>query len=290
MLNQPPLDEHNPQLKLEVVRLRQEVEDLKQANRDLYLALTTTAEHGDLVEAQLQAANDRLQVEVKVRQRAEATLKTLIEMVSKRKADLEIVVQTIMEHGDVMDYQWAQKLSAMNAIASIDGLTQIPNRRRFDEHLHHQWQQMAHHQEPLALILCDIDQFKQYNDTYGHLVGDQCLQQVATVLARSVNHPQDLAARFGGEEFAVILPQTTLHGATSVARRIQIAIAQLNILHQSSTVSPYVTLSMGIASCIPQEQTSCLTLVDQADQHLYIAKQAGRNRIISHPDQFEPLI
>lgn len=275
-------------LALEVTRLHQEIATLQQANRDLHLALSTTAEHGDFVESQLHAVNEQLQAEVAIRQRAEATLKTLIEVISKRKADLEIVVQTIMEHGDVMDYQWAQKLSLMNAIATLDSLTQIPNRRRFDEHLQHQWQDMARQQQPLALILCDIDQFKQYNDTYGHLAGDQCLRQVATALRQSIQRSLDLAARFGGEEFAVILPQTTQHGAACVARRIQAAIAQLNLPHPSSTIHPYVTLSFGLASQIPQAQNSYLTLVERADQQLYLAKQAGRNQIrFAAPDPSE---
>ena len=268
------------QLMQQIQHLREEVERLKREREDLYIALSTTAEHGDCIEAQLQEANQHLKVEVEVRRRTQMTLQTLIEAISKRKADLEIVVQTIMEHGDIMDTQWALKLSEMNKIASIDGLTQIPNRRRFDEHLEHQWKQMIRERSPICLILFDIDHFKQFNDTYGHLAGDDCLKQVAQVLEGCVQRPSDLIARYGGEEFAAILPQTTIAGAIEVAQRVQTEIANLKIFHEKSSVSDYLTLSIGIAGSIPTSTQSFSKLLDEADQYLYLAKQQGRDRII----------
>lgn len=267
------------QLMQQIQHLREEVERLKREREDLYIALSTTAEHGDCIEAQLHEANQQLKVEVEVRRRTQMTLQTLIEAISKRKADLEIVVQTIMEHGDIMDTQWALKLSEMNKIASIDGLTQIPNRRRFDEHLEHQWKQMIRERSPICLILFDIDHFKQFNDTYGHLAGDDCLKQVAQVLEGCVQRPSDLIARYGGEEFAAILPQTTIAGAIEVAQRVQTEIANLKILHEKSSVSDYLTLSIGIAGSIPTSTQSFSKLLDEADQYLYLAKQQGRDRI-----------
>lgn len=274
------LENGTSQLVDQLQRLREEVERLKREREDLYIALSTTAEHGDCIEAQLQAANQQLKVEVAVRRRTEMTLQTLMEAISKRKADLEIVVQTIMEHGDIMDTQWALKLSEMNKIASIDGLTQIPNRRRFDEHIEYQWKQMTRERSPICLILLDIDHFKQFNDTYGHLAGDDCLKQVAQVLEGCVHRPSDLIARYGGEEFAAILPQTTLEGAIEVAQRVQTEIASLKILHEKSSASNYLTLSIGIASSIPTPEQSFSKLLDEADQYLYLAKQQGRDRII----------
>ena len=267
------------QLMQQIQHLREEVERLKREREDLYIALSTTAEHGDCIEAQLHEANQQLKVEVEVRRRTQMTLQTLIEAISKRKADLEIVVQTIMEHGDIMDTQWALKLSEMNKIASIDGLTQIPNRRRFDEHLEHQWKQMIRERSPICLILFDIDHFKQFNDTYGHLAGDDCLKQVAQVLEGCVQRPSDLIARYGGEEFAAILPQTTIAGAIEVAQRVQTEIANLKIFHEKSSVSDYLTLSIGIAGSIPTSTQSFSKLLDEADQYLYLAKQQGRDRI-----------
>lgn len=268
------------QLMQQIQHLREEVERLKREREDLYIALSTTAEHGDCIEAQLHEANQQLKVEVEVRRRTQMTLQTLIEAISKRKADLEIVVQTIMEHGDIMDTQWALKLSEMNKIASIDGLTQIPNRRRFDEHLEHQWKQMIRERSPICLILFDIDHFKQFNDTYGHLAGDDCLKQVAQVLEGCVQRPSDLIARYGGEEFAAILPQTTIAGAIEVAQRVQTEIANLKIFHEKSSVSDYLTLSIGIAGSIPTSTQSFSKLLDEADQYLYLAKQQGRDLII----------
>ena len=267
------------QLMQQIQHLREEVERLKREREDLYIALSTTAEHGDCIEAQLHEANQQLKVEVEVRRRTQMTLQTLIEAISKRKADLEIVVQTIMEHGDIMDTQWALKLSEMNKIASIDGLTQIPNRRRFDEHLEHQWKQMIRERSLICLILFDIDHFKQFNDTYGHLAGDDCLKQVAQVLEGCVQRPSDLIARYGGEEFAAILPQTTIAGAIEVAQRVQTEIANLKIFHEKSSASDYLTLSIGIAGSIPTSTQSFSKLLDEADQYLYLAKQQGRDRI-----------
>lgn len=272
------------QLEVEVEALRQEVERLKQANRDLYLSLATTAEHGDLIEAQLYQTNEQLLAEVEERKRAQATLKTLLEVISKRKEDLEIVVQTIMEHGDVMDTQWSLKLTEINKIASLDALTEIANRRRFDEHLEYQWKQMTRERSPLALILCDIDRFKQFNDAYGHLAGDDCLQRVASALNHCVNRPSDLVARFGGEEFAAVLPQTDLEGAIRVAERMQQEVAQLQITHAQSLVSPFVTLSIGVTCVIPTTDLSSEELIHMADQLLYQAKQQGRNQIVAASD------
>jgi len=278
--------DYEAQLLAVVENLQHEVERLQQANRDLYLSLATTAEHGDFIEAQLQQANEQLLVEVEERRRAQATLKALLDAISRRKEDLEIVVQTIMEHGDVMDAQWSQKLIEINQIASLDGLTQIANRRRFDEHLASQWRQMARERSSLALILCDIDLFKQFNDAYGHLVGDNCLQKVATALSRCVNRPNDLVARFGGEEFAAVLPQTSLEGAIQVAQRMHQEITRLQIPHSASSVSDYVSLSIGVSCLVPTSDVSPDDLIQFADRHLYMAKQRGRNQIVSSSNLF----
>jgi diguanylate cyclase (GGDEF)-like protein len=185
-----------------------------------------------------------------------------------------------MEHGDVVDTQWEQKLYEATLLASLDGLTKIANRRRFDDHLEHQWRQMVREHEPLSIILCDIDCFKQFNDAYGHPAGDDCLKQVAQALNDTLNRPHDLVARYGGEEFAAILPQTSRSGALRVAERMQAAIAKLKIAHAHSPVHPSITLSIGVATTIPTPARSPRSLLDEADQFLYGAKQQGRNRIL----------
>ncbi len=259
--------------------LRRENDRLRQENADLHIALSTTAEHGDLIEADLHSANQRLQAEMLDRMRAETTLKSLFDILSRQKADLEIIMHTIMEHGDTLDTQWHQKFCAAMVRADIDGLTQIPNRRRFDEYLDQQWQAMATEQQNLAIILCDIDAFKIYNDTYGHLAGDTCLVQVAKALRHCLHHPSDLVARYGGEEFVVILPRTSLAEAQVVAQRIQREVLGLRIPNQYSPTAPVVTVSIGLACTVPGASIPATTLVQLADEQLYEAKRLGKNQI-----------
>ena len=166
----------------------------------------------------------------------------------------------------------------LQRLVSLDGLTQLANRRRFDEYLYQEWQRMAREQTPIALILGDIDFFKLYNDTYGHQAGDECLRQIAKTINSSVKRPADLAARYGGEEFAVILPNTEATGGAKVAAEIQHKVQLLQIPHQSSLISPYVTLSLGIASVVPWPESFPALLINAADKALYQAKTAGRNQ------------
>lgn len=285
MIDSTQLQIREIQLLAEIAQLLQEVESLRRANRDLELTLSTTAEHGDTIETQLHETNVKLQAEIAERQRAEAMLQALLDIISRERDDLKIIVQTIIEHGDVLDLQWHQKLSEATSLASLDGLTQIANRRRFDEYLEYVWKEMARQQAPLSIALLDIDYFKQYNDTYGHLAGDNCLKQVAQALSSALYRPGDLLARYGGEEFVVILPQTMEVGAIKVAERMQAAIAQLQIPHTASGVSSCLTLSIGIACTIPCHGQLLSSLLDSADRQLYLAKQQGRNRIVcSTPD------
>ena len=174
-----------------------------------------------------------------------------------------------------------QRLQSANQelqrLASLDGLTQVANRRHLDEYLAWQWQQLQRDGTPLSLILCDVDAFKLYNDHYGHQAGDDCLKQIAQAIAQTVKRPSDLVARYGGEEFAAVLPNTNLEGARHVALNIQTQIAQLHIPHACSPVSDYITLSMGIASVTPTTTTTPKMLIAKADQALYAAKSQGRN-------------
>ena len=163
--------------------------------------------------------------------------------------------------------------------ANLDGLTQIANRRRFDQYLSKEWRRTRREQQPLSLILCDVDYFKLYNDSYGHQAGDRCLIEVAKTLEQSLKRPADLVARYGGEEFAIILPNTHLNGAVNVAEDIRQAIHQRYISHEYSQVSSYITLSLGISSIIPSRGDSPEILISYADRALYQAKQKGRDRL-----------
>jgi diguanylate cyclase (GGDEF)-like protein len=172
----------------------------------------------------------------------------------------------------------------LQRLATLDGLTQIANRRQFDDVLQREWRRNAREQAPLALIMADIDYFKRYNDTYGHQMGDDCLKQVARALYDAVKRPGDLVARYGGEEFAMILPQTDAEGAWQMAQAIQKAVQSLQIPHAGSSVDAYVTLSLGVASMIPSPATASEMLITAADQALYHAKDQGRNRIVVKPE------
>lgn len=167
----------------------------------------------------------------------------------------------------------------LKKLATIDGLTQIANRRRFDEYLNIEWLRLKREKAPLSLILFDIDYFKLYNDTYGHLVGDDCLRQVARAISEIFRRPADLFARYGGEEFAVILPYTDLLGATHLAELIRQAIHNLEIAHNQSLVSNHLTVSLGVTCLIPDAQLSPQDLINAADQALYSAKEQGRDRV-----------
>ena len=163
--------------------------------------------------------------------------------------------------------------------ANIDSLTKVANRRRFDEYLSQEWSRCAREKQTLSLILCDVDYFKYYNDSYGHQAGDQCLYQVAQGMAMSIKRPADVVFRYGGEEFAMILPFTIGEGALKVAQDVRKQIVNLKIPHDLSQVSEYVTLSLGVSSIIPNVDSSPELLIAAADQALYEAKASGRNRV-----------
>ena len=164
-------------------------------------------------------------------------------------------------------------------LVAYDGLTEIANRRRFDEYLDEQWRQGKRERKELSLILCDLDAFKLYND-WGHQAGDKCLQKVAQVLEEVVKRPMDLVARYGGEELAVLLPDTFQVGALQVAEKIRQEVKALKLSHPQSPVSNYVTISVGVSSIIPWDDCSPKTLIRMADQALYQAKKMGRDRVI----------
>ncbi|MDZ7956800.1 MAG: PleD family two-component system response regulator [Aulosira sp. DedQUE10] len=169
---------------------------------------------------------------------------------------------------------------ALQHIANVDGLTGLANRRRFDDYLNTQWINLAQEESPLSLILCDIDFFKFYNDKYGHPAGDVCLQKVGAVLSHTAQKNHDLVARYGGEEFAVVMPHTHAFGAVHIAAAMQAGVRNLQITHDGSEVSQYVTLSMGVATMVPTWESSPSDLIVTADKALYQAKAEGRNRII----------
>lgn len=175
------------------------------------------------------------------------------------------------------------KLIALNdelrRTSLLDGLTGIANRRYFNEFLEREWQRAKREKQPLALLMLDIDFFKAYNDTYGHLAGDDCLKLIASMLADMPKRATDIVARYGGEEFAVVLPDTDDQGAAVVGENVRSGVEKLGIEHTGSLISNNVTVSVGVAVVVPEQNSITSTLIAAADHALYQAKEEGRNRV-----------
>ncbi|MBM7422466.1 MULTISPECIES: diguanylate cyclase [Spongiibacter] len=168
---------------------------------------------------------------------------------------------------------------ALRMLASLDGLTGVPNRRIFDERLDAEWRACRRSGSPLSLLMVDVDHFKLYNDHYGHLDGDQCLKAIASALASSVERGRDMLARFGGEEFVCLLPDTDLEGAKHIAEKLRQAVEGLAIPHVESKTAATVTVSLGVATTAECDALEPPDLLKIADEQLYLAKQSGRNRV-----------
>ena len=192
-------------------------------------------------------------------------------------AALEWAIAQAHQHQELL-----QANQELQKLALSDGLTRLANRRRFDEHLSDEWQRLARDKQPLSLILCDLDHFKRYNDTFGHPAGDRCLIRVARALLNGPQRPADLVARYGGEEFAVILPNTDTHGAWRIAQKIHENIRELKIEHAPDNEEKYVTVTMGVSTVLPGHNSTAQMLIQASDLALYHAKQQGRNRTYVH--------
>ena len=185
-----------------------------------------------------------------------------------------------------------RKLAASNIklqqLASMDGLTGIPNRRTFQETIDTEWERATRDSDPLSLIMMDIDFFKKCNDHYGHQHGDEVLRRVAKALAGCIKRPADMVARYGGEEFAVLLPGTDLEGAAKVGEQLRSTVEGLKLENAKSQVCDWVTISLGVATCIPMPgEIETEQLIKRADEALYEAKEQGRNRVIKASESAE---
>lgn len=165
----------------------------------------------------------------------------------------------------------------LGMLSLVDGLTGIPNRRAFDETLNREWMRAMRNNTKISLMMIDIDNFKHYNDSFGHLAGDDCLKIIADKLSSTPLRPADFVARYGGEEFACILPETDQRGAVTTAERLLQAVRDLNIPHPASSTAGYVSVSIGVASIYPSQELTCGALTALADKRLFKAKHAGRN-------------
>jgi diguanylate cyclase (GGDEF)-like protein len=172
----------------------------------------------------------------------------------------------------------------LSRLSLQDGLTGIPNRRSFDEHYDREWRRAFRNQSEISIIMCDIDHFKAYNDSYGHLAGDDCLRRVAGLMCTILERPADLVARFGGEEFICVLPETGLSGSMVIAEKLRGSVESMEIPHQYSPVAPMLTVSLGVATAVPHDEITSSDLISCADKQLYLAKQGGRNRVMGEPE------
>jgi diguanylate cyclase (GGDEF)-like protein/PAS domain S-box-containing protein len=191
------------------------------------------------------------------------------------ESKLIAVVETLR---DMTDQKRAE--AALKTLAASDGLTGLANRRSFDQTMAQEWLRAERTGKPLSLLLADVDHFKPYNDLHGHQKGDECLRAVASVVGQNIFRPADLSARYGGEEFAVIMPETDQKGALKVAERLREGLAALKLKHGALEAGPLVTLSIGIATQIPNPDVAADWLLSQTDQALYAAKHSGRDRVV----------
>jgi diguanylate cyclase (GGDEF)-like protein len=222
---------------------------------------------------------------------AEEVIARIEHQLNLRSLQIKLLQQNHQLRQEIRDRQRVeQKLRASQAalekanitlerLATLDGLTGVANRRKFDEYLREEWRRMRREKQPLSLIMGDVDYFKQYNDTYGHPAGDTCLKAIAKAIKSMIKRPADLVARYGGEEYAIILPNTCCAGAIQVAESIRTSVHQLQLPNVESKVSKFVTLSLGVTSLIPQPSIPPYKLVAAADEALYIAKKQGRDRV-----------
>ncbi|MEL6603152.1 MAG: diguanylate cyclase [Cyanobacteria bacterium J06614_10] len=210
------------------------------------------------------------------------------QLVRKLQADRMSLSQQLSEVNHILAEQarlqqtLAAENQALQQIAFIDGLTQIGNRRSFNQSIVHLWREAHEHRQPLSLLLCDIDYFKRYNDAYGHLGGDDCLKTVASALVRGAHRHRDRVARYGGEEFAILLPGTDSEGAQQVALAVQAEVDSDQIPHRGSLIKEHVSLSIGVCTLVPSNDDPLAyeQLIHNADEALYTAKIRGRDRIV----------
>lgn len=175
-----------------------------------------------------------------------------------------------------------QKTDLLEKLALIDGLTEIPNRRHYDARLKDEWRRAIKDGLPLSLIMIDIDEFKSFNDNYGHAQGDVALKSVAAIAASQLKRSTDLIARYGGEEFVVLLPECPLNFATGIAEKIRQAVMDLNLMHEYAKAKQ-ITVSLGVSCTYPNREQSIQSLQQNADELLYLAKRGGRNKVVSKP-------
>lgn len=241
------------------------------AFRDIPIIIVTVSDEMETLEKAFEAgAIDYINkpvnsAEMLVRVRSALRLKLEMDQRKARERELEELTRKLQE------------------LSNQDGLTGVANRRCFEDILQIEWLRARRESSPISLLMIDIDFFKPFNDTYGHLQGDVCLIAIATAIRNSLKRPADLVARYGGEEFAAILPHTDAKGAQTIAETIMTNVDNLGVDHEASSISSRVTVSIGATTTIPDHDLDQQSLIEAADAALYEAKRDGRNCFRAHP-------
>jgi len=258
------------QLRSEIQNLRQELAAVSQENSDLKLLLKTITDHADCIEAQLHRSNEQLKVEIKERSRAQKALQFLLAMFVRDTIDLQILLDTTTEHGDLIE-------ELMHDRSIRDPLTELFNRRYLEQSFPCVLEQAKTQEKPLSLMMMDIDRFKRFNDTFGHQAGDAVLQTVGQFL-RDRLRSSDIACRYGGEELMAILPATPIEAASRLAERLRQEVKGLTVEFPNRALDA-ISMSFGVAA-FPQHGTTGGELIRAADAALYRAKVEGRDRVV----------
>ena len=195
------------------------------------------------------------------------------------------VIGMVARFRDITERKYAENTlkeanERLERLSTSDGLTGVANRRCFDQTIQREWTRLQRTKDSLALIMCDVDFFKLFNDTYGHQGGDDCLKSIAKALQETTRRGGDCVARYGGEEFAVIMPETDEKSAVHIAEKIRQAVEKMAIAHSKSSIALCVTLSLGVTTVVPDDQGTPELLIKCADKALYLAKSSGRNRVM----------
>lgn len=260
------------------IELCKKIKKAKDAGDTYIVMLTAKDRVEDVVTGFLAGADDFLRKPVderELRSRLHAGGRILRYQHTLRQRNAEL--QNAKQAMEAMMEELEAANEKLRALSLRDGLTGLANRRSLEEFLDKEWRFALREGLPLTVIMLDVDWFKLYNDTCGHQAGDACLQRVADALVASVNRGGDLAVRYGGEEFMLILRKTDERGGQAIAEKIRLAVEQMGISHPSSVTSPSVTISLGISTVTPQPGGTYWQLIDAADKALYQAKKQGRN-------------
>ena len=279
------LSELNSQLNCEIEervqaeeKLTELIKTITRQRDDLEIALNMAVEHADAIEEHLYSVNKQLNSNLSERDVLEEKLQSLVSSLSLQKQDLELLVETIASHGDEINLEMSEQIHTIENLAKTDPLTGLVNRRAFDDAFEREWLHSKREQTPLSVLMIDIDHFKLFNDAFGHYEGDKCLKQVANAISSNERRKTDVIARFGGEEFIMLLTNCDLSNAKLIAESIRHEVESLQL---SNPGSPHkiVTLSIGVSSIVNKENNNAQILLKMADDYLYVAKDSGRNQV-----------